>query len=546
MIRAPVIPEDLEAPAHLRLARNTALSLAAIGLLGASRLAYNVVAGRRFGAAALGEVTLAVNAAMFASLLVSGGWQAATAKYCARAIGAGRHAEAAAIWRRTLVHNTAGGVAIAAACAGVLRFAPGIDVAARDALLGGAIAFAVNGYQHAKASAYGFGLVAGALRYETAASVALVVALVGVAAADRRALLLAPVLAAPAVFSALSYRGVARHVRRAGPAGAQPSGGLPDPAATQPPGGPPPAAAPSGEPPPPAPAGSRLDPALWREIKGFSAMAIGGTLASAGFLNLSVVFAGRYDSKQALGWFAAALALVAPVYFVPRALSLALFPSVAFRFGADRGDAVRASLDRVGGALFAVLLAPVAVAAVGAPILLRLLFGEAYEPGADLLAVMLAAAYLSVVQIPYVTSLSAGERRWYRVPVLASAGGFALGLVLWTTLGPREGAIGVAWGYLIGSVPQAVIPIAYASRVFGVRVAGLGLRAGVVWAAVLAARLALGDRASDLGPVLAACGAVLAVYAVAFGAEVARVAGEAREARSRAPRPTSAPPSTQK
>ncbi|HVL90999.1 MAG TPA: lipopolysaccharide biosynthesis protein [Actinomycetota bacterium] len=464
-------------PSHVRLARNTALSLVAIGLLGAGRLVYNIVVGRRFGVAALGEATLAINAAMFATLLVSGGWQTSTAKYVAQAAGGGDRALAAGIYRRTLLHNASGGVVVAALVAAVLAVVPEAGLRTRDAILAGAIAFAYNAYQHLKSAHYGFGMVESYLRLEALSSGAMLAALAVVAVAATRSAILWPVAGGYALFAILS----AARLRGGGAAK-----------------------------PVPAP--------LWREIRGFTALAIAGTVASAGFLNLSPVFVGRYDSPRMLGVFSAALALVIPVYFVPRALSLALFPSIAYRYGEERLDSVRRQLHETGRALWILLLAPVAAAAVTAPVILRWLFGAGFDDGALILTIMMGATYLSVVQIPYVTTLSGTDRRYYKVPVLASIAGFGVGVGVWVTLGARDGATGVAWGYLIGSVPQAAIPIAFAVRTFGVRIASVVVRAAMLW--VIVAAIVWQVRIDETGSAMIAVLGVLAVYAVLFGRDL--------------------------
>lgn len=473
-------------PSHVRLARNTALSLAAIGLLGAGRLLYNIVIGRRFDVATLGRATLAINAAMFATLLVSGGWQASTAKYLAQAIGRGEHDLAAGIYRRTLLHNTAGGIVVAIGLAGVLAIVPGFGLSTRDAILAGAIALAFNGYQHLKSAQYGFGRVDAYVRLEVAAQAVMLAGLAAVAIAGAPAAVLVPVAASYVVFAALAL----------------------------------PRLRPRTHAPVPAP--------LWREIQGFTLLAIIGTVASAGFLNLSPVFVGRYDSPEALGVFSAALALVLPVYFFPRALSLALFPSIAYRYGEERLDSVRAQLHQTGTALWVLLLAPVSVAAVASRVVLRILFGAQYQGGDLILTIMLGATYLSVVQIPYVTTLSGTDRRHFKVPALASLAGFGVGVALWVTLGARDGATGVAWGYLIGSVPQAVIPIAYAARTFGVSVAWVAARAAIVWGVVALIVWQVGDDLARTGPAIAAAAACLAVYAVLFGRDVLRIVASVR------------------
>lgn len=429
-----------EPSAHLRLARNTALSGVAIALLGGSRLLFNVVTGRRFGPVTLGQVTLAINTAMFVTLAVSGGWQASTARHVAQSLGARKPGEAAWIYRRSLLHNTAGGLVVAAGCWAWL-FRAGDGLSTLDTALAAGIALSYNAYQHLKASMYGFGQAGGYLKIEVVSSATLVIGVIIVAMLREPAGLLVPVVVAYVVFagwSLITLRAGAEH----------------------------PVAPPAAE---------------WRAIKEFTVLATLGTIFSAGFLNLSPAFVRHADSSEGLGLYSAALALVLPIYFLPRALSLALFPSISYRFGQERLDEVQAQLQQAGRGVAVMLLLPCALAASLAAPVMSLIFGAQYRQGGQLLAILMLATYLSVAQIPFVTALSGTERRWYRIPVVASALGFGIGLASWTLLGERHGAAGIAWGYLAGSIPQAVIPIAFAARVFKIRVGAIAVQAALVW-----------------------------------------------------------------
>lgn len=482
---------------YARVARNTALSLVAIGLLGASRLLFNVVVGRRFGAEALGTANVAINTGLFASLLVSGGLQAASAKYVAQAVGRSAPGEAAWIYRRAMRINFAGGVALAVGLVAVLPAAlPRFSLRGRDLALAALVMFAYNGYQQAKGSYYGFGKVTRYLRNEIASDAVLLVALGAVALVSVPSLILLPLALAYGLFAIVASIELHRDAL---------------------------------DPVPPS-------PALQREIAGFTTLAVLGTVASTGFLNLSVTFAGRYaDSVAQTGHFSAALALVLPIYFFPRALSLALFPSVAFRFGQQRIDTVARQLDLTTHALAVLLLPVTAAAALAARPALRLIYGPGYDDAADVLAVLLAATYFSVVPIPSVTSLSATERRWFKVPALSSVLGLTIGLTLWVTLGPRYGVAGIAWGYFIGLVPNAVIPMTFAGRVFGVRFAWLQLKAAAAWGAVLGLALTMNPAAetAGLGRVLAAIGIFAIVYLVLFARDLRLAMRDAAERISR-------------
>lgn len=486
-----------------RVARNTVLSLVAIGLLGASRLLFNVVVGRRFGAVTLGKANVAINTGLFASLLVSGGLQAASAKYLAQAVGRGVPGEAAWIYRRAMRVNLAGGSLVALGLVAVLPAAlPHFALRGWDLVLAALVMFAYNGYQQAKGSYYGFGKVTSYLRNEIASDAVLLVSLGAVALASAHSLVLVPLVLAYGTFAIVASLELHRDALDPGP----PS------------------------------------PALQREIAGFTALAVIGTVASTGFLNLSVTFAGRYrpsistlEAAAQTGYYAAALALVLPIYFFPRALSLALFPSVAFRFGQQRIDTVARQLDLTTHALAVFLLPPTAALALAARPVLRLVYGPGYDQAADVLAILLAATYLSVVPIPSVTSLSGTERRWFKVPAYSSVLGLAIGLGLWIILGPRYSIVGIAWGYLIGSFPQSAIPMAFASRVFGVRFGWLALKAAAVWGAVLGIAMTMEPTEAGAGPgrIAAAIAITAIVYLILFARDLRAAVADARERISR-------------
>ena len=115
-------------------------------------------------------------------------------------------------------------------------------------------------------------------------------------------------------------------------------------------------------------------------IAAFAAVTAVGTVSSAGFLQLSQVFALRAGGSHGAGLFAAAMTLVTPAYLLPRAISVVLFPAMARAAG--RED--RAGRDRqlvVGTQVLAAAMLP-AFALVGmvATGLLTLFYGRRSPP----------------------------------------------------------------------------------------------------------------------------------------------------------------------
>jgi O-antigen/teichoic acid export membrane protein len=209
---------------------------------------------------------------------------------------------------------------------------------------------------------------------------------------------------------------------------------------------------------------SRLAGARRREMAGFVGLASIGGLASAGLLQLLPLLARWFTTAVEVSYFVAAVTLVAPLYFLPRALGMALFPAMAQAHGAGEVDVVRRHADLSTRALL-VLLAPVfAVGILIARELLLLFGGAPYAAGAAVLQVLLVATYLAVIQVAAVNALSSGTRREVRIPVFSAVAGSLLGLVLLIPLGAWFGSTGVGVAYLVAVGAGAGGPIIAAWR----------------------------------------------------------------------------------
>jgi O-antigen/teichoic acid export membrane protein len=175
---------------------------------------------------------------------------------------------------------------------------------------------------------------------------------------------------------------------------------------------------------------------------------------------------------------------VAPLYFLPRALGMALFPAMAKAHGAGDVSAVRRHADIFTRALLVVLAPLFAAGLLIAPEALALFGGREYAGGAGVLRVILLATYVAVVQVAAVNALSSGDG--VRIPVWSSVIGAVVGLLALIPLGPRFGAAGVALAYLIAIAVGAAGPLAVAWRRFEMAWAGPTIRS---FAVVLAALL---------------------------------------------------------
>jgi O-antigen/teichoic acid export membrane protein len=253
-----------------------------------------------------------------------------------------------------------------------------------------------------------------------------------------------------------------------------------------------------------------------REMAGYVGLASVGGLASAGLLQLLPLLAGWFTSAVEASYFVTGVTLVAPLYFLPRALGMALFPEMARAHGAGDMDGVRRHADVSTRALL-VLLAPVfAVGILVARDVLVLFFGAKYAPGAAVLQVLLAATYLAVIQVAAVNVLSSGTSREVRIPVFSAVAGSLIGLVLLMPLGALFGSAGVGTAYLIAVGAGAAGPVIAAWRRYDMRWAGPFVRSLVVVAAALILALFV-DTLPLAGGVRVLLDLGLALVAVAAG-----------------------------
>ena len=449
------------------VARATALSMVALVAVGLTRLVHGSLVSHATDRATYGLVGSLLATVVVASLVLPGGASSAMAKFVAFHRGAGDVAAARAAHRFL--------TRLSVASAALLGLGAAL-IAARLYHLGwadtgavGLLTVVYSLYTVDKAALYGFGRVAGYARLEIATSVLAIGATVLVVVLGWHGYLL-PLALGYGLF-VLGARALLHGTVR----------------------------------------GERADRYRRGEILGYTALASIGTLAGAGFLQGTQLLAYWLVAPAQAAWFAAAVALVAPAYFLPRALGLALFPAMARAHGAGDTGAIRRQADLSTRAL-AVLLAPVfAVAQFLAPQVLVFFGGPGYAPGATVLRLMLATTYLGVVQVPAINALASGTRRAAWIPAVAATSGCLIGLATVAVLGPRLAATGVALGYLVGSAVTAGVPVALVWRAHGMRWAGPLTRSVGLVAAACAVGMLVPAGPADWA---AAGGALLVALAV--------------------------------
>jgi O-antigen/teichoic acid export membrane protein len=415
--------------------RAGALSMLALAALGVTRLVHGSLVSHATDKPTYGLVGALLATTMIASLVLPGGISSAASKFIAFHRGREDAVAARAAYRFLSRIGLVSAVALGlAAAVGAGRY---FELSPSEAGGVGLLTAAYSLYSIDKAALYGFGRVSPYARLELCTSALAIAATVGVVVAGWRAYLL-PLAFGYSVFI-VGARFILRRDHQGGAAGATGSASLD-------------AAGPAS-----------LDR---REMLGYAVVASVGTLAGAGFLQGTQLLASHFAEAGDVAYVAAAVALVAPMYFLPRALSVALFPAMAVAHGAGDADGVRRQAD-VSTRALACLLGPVFVAAmVLAPQVLTVFGGSDYAHGASVLRLLLGAAFLGVVAVPAVNALASGERRRARIPAMSAVSGCTVGLAVVAALAGEAslGAFGVGAGYLAGTAISAAIPVAVVWR----------------------------------------------------------------------------------
>jgi len=436
---------ETPAPPRPGILRAGLLSMAGLVALGLTRLLHGAMVSRATDQKTFGLVGTLVAITTIGSLLLPAGVASAASKFIPFEQGRDDAAAARGVHRLLVRVGWTGAVPISLGAA--LGAAAVFNLGWVDTFQVAALCCAFSAYSVQKSVLYGFGLIPAYTRLELACSAVSLAATVLVVAAGWTVYLL-PLAAGYTLFTV----GAWWRVR-------------------------------------PLTKGPKERYTATREIAVFVALACIGTLCSQGFLQGTQLLANHFAAPREVAYFTAAVTLIAPTYFLPRALGIVLFPSMARAHGAGDMADVRRQADISTRALLVVLAPFFAAALLLAPDILTVFGGSEYADGAPVLRLMLAATYLAVVAVPAVNALSSGAH--VRVPVLSAVAGLITGLAVVAVLGGPLGAAGVGLGYLCGTAVTAGGPIITAWRLHGMSwLAPAGLAAGLVAAALVAASIA--------------------------------------------------------
>jgi O-antigen/teichoic acid export membrane protein len=441
----------------------------AVASLGVTRFVFVALLAHRAPESVVAEVGVLYSLATLSSLALPAGAASAMSKFVPFHRGGGSPAAARAVYRYLSRLTLAGGTALGLA-AGLVAYTR-LHASLADSVAVVLLAVSFSLYSVDKASLYGFDRVAPYTRLELStsalaiATTALVVFVIGTG-------YLLPLALGYSVFVVGARFLVRRDVT--GP-------------------------------------GAPFDR---REVTGFVVLACLGTLASTGFTQGLPLLARGLDIGAAeVAQFTTVIALVAPLYFLPRALNLALFPAMAHAQGAGDVGAVRRHTDVSTRALVVVLAPLFGVAVLVAPELLTLYGGARYAPAGTVLQVVLLGTYASVIQVAAVNALSSGSRRQVRIPVTSAVTGALVGCALAPLLARGLGPVGLALGYALGTAVIAGGPIVATWRLHRMRWGGVLGRAFALLAAATVASILLDGAASlrwvTVMPFLVACAVLL-------------------------------------
>ncbi len=440
----------LDAPTRGSVARRSALSMVGLVAQGGLRFATSWLVGTVAGRAAVGVVQSAISTGTLLALLWPTTTGSAASKYLARARGAGDSKEVSAVAahlsRRTLQ------AVVLIALLGIPIWVFLDDGSVASALPVVAFAAAYSGYSYTRGVQFGLGQVERATTWDViSASLGLVSVAVALAVGVRGTALLLPLVLSYSVYTIAGW--------------------------------------------PRAASGGSLPRPLRRELDHFVLLGVTGTIASTGFLQLSMIVAGHYGTPADAGQYAAALATATPASMVSISLSLALFPSLAEAWG--RGDLAgfRRQTDQALRALVFVMVSIFGSLIICSRLIMGI-WGPQFDRDDPVFPVLLTAILCTSLGVVTVNALTTRSRRGMTVTTAASLVGMATGVLLWLVLVPDLGTLGVALGYLVGAAVVATIPLVVVWRSDTHRWGGVILR--LLGGLLLLVGLAVLQRRRDL------------------------------------------------
>ena len=183
-----------------------------------------------------------------------------------------------------------------------------------------------------------------------------------------------------------------------------------------------------------------LAPEVRREMRGFLWLSLVNSVATGGFLQLTMVAAGYWDRVDA-GSFAAALSLATPASLASRSLTLVLFPSLAAAHGRGDTEGAKRQTDVATRGLVVLSLATFGPLMLISPALIDLLYRRAdFESAKVLLPLLLAAVMATNLAAGAINSLLSARAPLQPAGGAGQRGGCRRGADLVGRAGARRGS----------------------------------------------------------------------------------------------------------
>jgi O-antigen/teichoic acid export membrane protein len=207
------------------------------------------------------------------------------------------------------------------------------------------------------------------------------------------------------------------------------------------------------------PSGSvNLEKPQRRIIRQFILLAACGTLASAGFVQLTTIVANLFAGVSFAGQYAAALTMTTPLAILATAISATLFPALsAMQVGPD-DDSVRKRVSDVTSILTLCIGAAVSAMIVMAAPLTYFVWGKQYIDTWWILLFLLVGTLATTIAVPSVTALTSSSNRGMVISCGSSFVGAICGLAAWLILIPIAPRVGVIVGCALATTLTAVVP----------------------------------------------------------------------------------------
>lgn len=386
------------------------VSVFGIAVQGLVRFGYSLLVGRTLPAGFLSATNSAISTGMLATLLWPTSLGQAAAKFVARESGDVDTRIALTRYLARWSLATATGLGCVSAALTYWWLAPGEAV---TAVFVGLLTVGWSGYTFTRSMQYASQRVLRATVWDAVSFVLAVGGLVAVLAYDVRTLLLLPITIGYLAYTVAGW---------------------------------------------PRTSSARLSPALRREITSFVSWGVVSSVATSGFLQLTMVLAQQTGGTRQADGYAAALTLATPASMLGTVLSLLLLPSLSEAVG--RGDfaALRTRTDLAHRALVTLTGAVFGALVLGARLLVALFWPD-LASAVGILEVLLAASCLLTMSTVVTESLLSYDDRGARTVATIRSSGFVVGLATCFVLIPRLGVAGIAIGYLVGMAVIVAVPV---------------------------------------------------------------------------------------